>query len=197
MAYTDNEYRVQVRGNVGDSEMWNNTWSFLDLDGAQDPADLGPLLNAFYGDIGGFASWLSNDWVTVGATAKNLMTNALIELPWANQTGSSEGELLPTQLAMRVSLSGAAGARGGPFLTGFVVAAVDGSLIDADCVSDFIGALEQFTASLTANDWQLRIDRPTTNVTAAVLAGRVGERFDVIRKRANDTAESYSTFTVA
>lgn len=196
--YEANDYRVQVRGNVGDSESWVNTWSFKGSGPVLDDIDaIANRLNALYDSWAGFASWQSTAYSHVGATLKVLATGDTIELDWDGANGSAPSELLPTQLAMRVSLTALGGVHGGPFLTGFVVLAVDGSLIDDDLVGDFIGALETFTGGLTTDGLVLGIDRPTIEEVAIVTAGRVGHRFDVISKRANDTAEAYSTFDVS
>ena len=197
MAYEATEWLFQVRGAVGGSESWNNTWCVEDLVGAQNPQEAGSRIAAFYEDICGFASWLSTTYTVVGCTAKNLLTGATQEMTGFSFAGSSSAEQLPGQLGMRISLSGPNGARGGPFLTGFVVTAVDSTLIATSCVSDFAGAFETMTAGFTSDDWTLRINSPTTDTVKQVTIGRIGRRWDVIRKRGNDTPEAYTSVDVA
>lgn len=195
MAYEDGNYRIVVRGNVGDSEAWYNTWTFDDATGAQDVAEVGAILAQFYTDITTFASWLSTAYSVVGAQAKALDTGNVTDLAGFTMNGSSTDELIPTQLAMRVSLKASPTLRGGPYLTGFVTNAIDGGLITASCVSDFVDALEDFWGAVVAAGWQWCVDSPTDEIVQPVLSGRVGHRFDVIRKRAAQTAEAYSAIT--
>lgn len=198
MAYAAGEWKVNVRGNLAGSEIWSNSWCLIDPTGVQDIQEAGDILHAFYEDIAGFASWLGASWNTVGASAKALNTGLVQELVWATETGSSASEPLPQQLAIRISLQSAF-ARGGPFLSGFTTNAIGSTAgsVDAALIGDFVGALETMTASLTTAGWQLGLDQPTTLTATQVTGGRIGNRWDVIRKRANDVHDTYTSFAVA
>ena len=197
MAYTVNEYRVQVRGSLSGSEIWNNTWTFLDTVGSQNISEIATILHTFYADLAGFAQW-SNGWSAVGATAKNLNTGVLTELTWEPVTGPSTSGLLPHECGIRVSLTGPGNVHGGPFICGLAQAALDtDGTWEAATITNLLTALETMADSLTTAGWQLRIDRPTADVTVAVTQGRVGSAVDIIRKRGNDIAEQYLSFSVS
>lgn len=198
MAYTVNEYRINVRGSFTGGEIWNNTWAVLDVTGGQDIDDAGTIFNVFYEDLTGFTSTMSVDWIAVGATAKNLNTGVTTELVWTPQQGAATAAPLPPQLALRVSLTGVGPVHGGPFLNGFVTSIVDADgQLEGTVRTNIITALETMTDSLSTAGYALRIDRPTAEQTVAVVQGRVGETFDTIRKRRNQLAESYATFTIS
>lgn len=197
MAYTVNEYRIQIRGSFTGGEIWNHTWAVLDVTGGQDINDAGAIFNLFYEDLAAFSQF-STDWSAVGATAKNLNTGVTTELTWSLETGVGTSSPLPPQLAIRVSLTGTGPVHGGPFINGWASAALDASgQLDPSGVTNLITALETLTSSLTGAGFALRIDRPTVDQTVGVVQGRIGERFDVIRKRANALPEAYVTFDVS
>lgn len=197
MAYSSEDYLVNVRGVIGGSEAFSNTWAFLGTGVLLDDIDtIGGAIAGFYEDICGFASWLSENYKPTGAVLKQLVSGQTFELPWPTLEGSSSGEMLPTQLAVRVSLTAAPNIQGGPYLGGFVVAAVDGSLVANSLLTDFKGALETMTAALTAGGCALGLHRPTVETVELVIQGRQGQRWDVINKRANDTPEGYTTFAL-
>lgn len=196
MAYTNDEFRVEITGNGTSGEVWSNTWSARDNEGSQDPQDFVDILHEFYTDLFGFAVPISNDTSAVRAVIRNLGSGLVTEGGWGTLTGAGGGVPLPTQLAIRVSLS-AGLHRGGPYLTGFTVGVVDtDSTLTVGFKSDLIGALETMFASLDSAQWSLCIDRPTSLTMQQVTACRIGDRFDVIRKRANDIAEAYAAVTI-
>lgn len=195
MAYTNNEYRINVRGTIGSSEIFSNTWAVLDVVGGQSIAEVAPILRGFYADA--YLGQVSSHTSAVGATAKNLGTLVQTELSWEEVVGDDLADLLPTQCGIRVSLTGPLGVHGGPFLAGFSVNATDSEGLYNPASAGIVAtALEDMVAALEAAGWNLRIDRPTAATTVAVTQARIGQRFDVIRKRANDLAESYIVVTL-
>jgi hypothetical protein len=196
MAYALGEFRLNVRGNAVGGEVWSNTWCFKDLAGGQDPQDVADILHGFYVALHGFANHIGNDTTSVGCTIRDLFNQFSYEADWATTTGTSGADLLPSQCAIRVSLTSAT-SNGGPFLAGYTISAVDSEgQFETSFRGDLVTALDNFTNALTAADWALRLDRPSVPATAEVTVGRVGERFDIIRKRANQQAEGYVTFGV-
>lgn len=191
MAYTNNEYRITVRGTLGTGEIFNNVWSVLDVVGGQSIAEVGPLFHAFYTDVA--AEELSSHCDIVGATAKNLGTLVQSEFSWENISGSDLDNMLPSQCAVRVSLTGPGGTHGGPFLAGFSINAVnDQGLLDPGHADALVAATVTLAEDLVTAGWALRIDRPSIASTVVASTVRVGERIDVIRKRANELSESYT-----
>lgn len=196
MAYTVNEYRVTVRGALDTGEIWNNVWTVLDTVGGQSVTELAAPFHAFYESV--FATSISSEASHTGATVKNLNTNVVTELVWEGGVGDDLANLMPTQCAIRVSLSGTGGSRGGPFLAGWSKNAVEqgGFLVGAEQAL-LIGAAETLFEALEALGWTLRIDKPSTATTTQVTQIRIGQRFDVIRKRAGELAESYAVYNPA
>lgn len=193
MAYGDGDWRVSVRGTIGSEESWVNTWAVIGP--SADFAVMAPILAHFdtlYTALGGFAAHLSNEWSAVGATARDLSNGITYDLSWNVIAGASATEKLPNQLAMRVSLSSTLGVNGGPFLCGFSQNANSDGVIDATTITDFSGALEDLWANLDGDGTFLGIDRPTIPAVVPVARMRLGARFDVIRRRANDLAEAYT-----
>lgn len=198
MAYTADMVRVAVRGTVGSFEAWSNTWSFLDISGTSsaDRNQLAADINNFYGDPTNVLPYLGTAWHAVGATLTELVDGSTIELPWTTATGTSAVDLLPTQLGVRISLS-SGHHRGGPFLCGFTEVANGATgLLTTTAQNDLVDALELFAGTLTGHDWSLALDRPTVSTVVDVFGAKIGQRFDVIRKRANDTAEAYATASI-
>jgi len=193
MAYTVDDWRFTCEGMVGPSERWSNTWTFNDTAGTGDPEDVAAHLRTFYNDLHSF--W-STAWTLTTIRYRNLVTNVDTISSAAAITGSAGTDMLPSQLAVRVSLNTASGVNGGPFLGGWTVASVDasndGSFIDTQ-QADVATALTNLNNNVTSDDWAIALDRPTVPEVSACNRGRVGKRFDVIRKRSNDTPEVYET----
>lgn len=197
MAYDADDWQINVRGNLTGGEQWSNSWCFHDNDGGQPVQEVADLLSNWYETVWGFASWIHNGTTVEGAVARSLLDGGLTELDFFTGSGGNNVSALPNQLAMRISLSGTGGARGGPFIAGFDRTANDDGMIDDDCIGDIIGALEGLASAVITAGWTWCINRPTTEVTVPVNVGRIGHRWDVIRKRANELAESYTVFDVA
>ena len=195
MAYTNNEYRVQVRGSLANgTESFINTWTVLDVTTGQDVNELAAIFRDFY--IAAAALEMSSWTTIIGARAKNLGTGLVTDLaPFVAVDGDDLADPMPTQIGVRVSLTGPAGLNGGPFIPGWSKNAGDEFGLFSHA-SQLATAAHDLCTDLVAAGWQLRIDRPTLSQTVAVLSGRVGKRFDVIRKRANDIVEGYTAFTV-
>lgn len=195
MAYTNDMYRVIVRGTLCDgAESWYNSWTVLDDTGGQDITEITVSLAAFYTAI--FDAEISSHTTRQGATARNLGTGVATELAIGTDTGNDLADPMPSQVAVRYSLSGLAGTHGGPFIAGWSKnAGDDAGLLSSANQTVLADALEDFWAAIDGLGWVLAIDRPTAETVDGVVQARVGQRFDVIRKRANDIAEAYVTVT--
>lgn len=192
MPYTTNDHEVQVRGTFDNGESWVNVWAFQMTDPGADLVDLATALHDFYSDV--YLLKISSHTKAVGATVKNLVTDVVTEMTWTTITGDNLSDLLPTQCAIRVSLKAPPNINGGPFIGGWSDNAVDenGLLLTTD-QTGLVTALSDFDTALQAIDWAIGIKRPSVTDVALATQGRVGKRFDVIRKRAGDLAESYGT----
>lgn len=195
MAYTSDEWELVIRGMTGPSEEWANVWCFsgtTDLGEVQDVVD---AFHAFHSAIGEIQS---AQYTATQARVRNLLSGAIPVVSWATVTGGSSSQLLPTQLAIRLSLDDGAGHRGGPFLGGWQEGNnADNGLFQTthrDLVAD---AVEDLAGAIVTAGGLLALNRPSVGTTVGVLHARVGRRFDVIRKRSNDTPEEYATRLVA
>lgn len=195
MTYAAGDWRVVVRGALCDgAESWFNSWTVKDPGGTEDPTDLAVAFQTLYTDI--FDLEISSHTTRVGATARNLLTSATVEMSIGTDAGNDLADPMPSQVAARVSLSSSSVVRGGPFIAGWSKNAGDDSgLLSSANQTGLATAVEDFWATIDGLGWVLSIDRPSVETTVPVAAARVGQRFDVIRKRANDIAEAYVTVT--
>jgi hypothetical protein len=191
MPYTANEYLIVVTGRLQGPEVWSNTWAVLDVGAATPTSSAVAQVRGFYNDIIGE---FSNEWHADAASVKQLSTGISSPATWETFAGSDAGDDLPSECAIRVSLDDQQGHRGGPFLGGFTTNALasDGR-VAAATVTVIAGALDALASGLVSNGYQLRINRPTVSQTVVALRGRVGTVYDVIRKRRNNIAESYTS----
>ena len=194
MAYADGQWRFHVRGTLL-GEIFDNTWCAQHDPGDDDPQEFADILHQLYEDI--YASGISDDTKAVAATMKNLGTGLLSDASWAEIVGATATPMLPTQCAIRVTLAGSGQTRGGPFIAGWHRTSLgpDGQVLDDTPRNNLVTALETFWAAADAAGWSLLIDKPTTSSPVVVSSIRVGHRFDVIRKRANDLPEAYVMVT--
>jgi len=195
VAFTSNDFRFIVRGTFDNGEVWFNRFAAQRTDGGADPQDVVDALNAMYSDI--YSTSISSHTQAVGATYQQLSGPGAVEATWPVLTGDDLADLLPTECAIRLSLSTASGVRGGPFLAGWSVNAVDadGQLVDG-IAGDVVGFYAAFYASAVAADWIPAIERPTASTLNLINRARVGETFDVIRKRRNALAEAYEVIAL-
>lgn len=195
MAYVDTQYLLTASGTLPGGEVWFNTWCVQETDVASSTTDVIADFAAFYAD---FTVLLHPEWTFNNIRLKNLATDVVIDNPInpAGTGASAEPTPLPTQVAVRVSLKAPPNINGGPFLTGFApsVLGTNGEL-DTAAAADIVSAVEDLRDNLASHDWQLCINRPTILDVEPVAIARVGTRFDIIRKRANELLENYSTIT--
>lgn len=196
MAYSAGDVMVTVSGTTGVFEAWTNTWTFEGIDAANEQSCI-DALHDFYEELT-LNVTLSNDWSARGAVLRRLLAGTSLVGSWSILSGGNTTDNLPSQLAVRVSLASISGHNGGPFLTGWTVASntADGQLLDTDQV-DIVSALANLDTAIQALGGFIALNRPTAPEVVRVVQGRVGERFDVIRSRANDTPESYETTTLS
>lgn len=194
MAYAITHYRVQVRGALDAGETWSNTWAVIDTLGGQDPTDLAAFFHDLYD---GMKAARSQEWTATNAFVKNLGSGLLQTLPFATVTGEQSADALPTECAIRLSLSDNEGRRGGPFLAGFTSAALaaDGTY-DTGARATLATLVNDFFNDLNTSDWAIGLDSPTDVTVVPVAVARIGQVFDVIRRRRNDIPESYLDVTV-
>jgi len=193
MAYSTDDFLFTVRGTLASGEIFANNWAGVRTDGGAAAQDFGDALHDFYDTLA--AVWMPNDTTITSCASKHLSSGITTELSWATITGANTQEPLPNQLGIRVSLfSGTGPTSGGPFLPGWAKQTTDtGGLVTTDVQDDIIAALEAMVTTLGTVDWALGIQSPTAVAVRAVTSARVGRRWDVIRKRANDVSESYVT----
>lgn len=191
MAYTTDDYRFSVTGVLGSFEVFSNTWTVTDIGGTNPVVDCVPALRGFYQAID---DWLSADMSIDACQVRNLGTNVVTDFTWASIPGLNTQALLPTQLAVRVSLRSALAQNGGPFIVGWAKqASTDQGLVLPDVVDDLLAAVVAMDNALEAQGYNLAIDRPTGPEVVDASQVRIGSRFDVIRKRANQVMENYVT----
>ena len=195
MAFTANDYRFIVRGNFDNGEVFFNRYAATRTDGGADPQDLVDALFAFYGTV--YGTNISSHTHAVGCTMHQLTGSGAVEAVWTGVDGDDLADLLPTECAIRLSLSTASGVHGGPFLAGWSVNAVDadGQLVTGNAV-DVVNAYDTFYGAAVAADWIPAIERPAAATLNPINRARVGSTFDVIRKRRNELAEGYAVVTL-
>lgn len=192
MAYDAGDILVTVRGNLDPGEIWTNTWAFVEVSPGSTPQDAVDDLHAFYAGL--FATWMASECTAVGAVIKDLASGVSSEAAWESIAGSNVQDILPTQLAIRLSLSDDIGTRGGPFIPGWAKqASAEDGVIDSGVVTDISSELATLDTAVTTNGYRIGIHRPSVPDVRVATVGRVGERFDVIRKRANALSEGYTS----
>lgn len=194
MPYPANVYRIVVRGSLLDgAEEWNNVWSVIDEVGGQDVNELATIVHDLYADI--FALDISSHSAALGATVEKLSDGTRTELSFASITGDDLADPFPPQIAARVSLTAAGNRHGGPYITGWSKNAGDdqGQLQEQGALA--LAVANYFDALNTAG-WFPGIDSPTDEQVYPVLSAKVGKRFDVIRKRANEIPEAATPIAV-
>ena len=208
-------FRVSCRGLLAGGEVWANIWHIKYAgpgDVLNTPAltvDIGAAFRAFYADAGVMAfrgpTWsLTEILVTnvgiVGDEARDAEVSGL--------TGAAGGTVLPYQLAvvmsMRTTLATRRG-RGRVYLNGFQVSAVDPQVADASPIVDaglrtailLAGAqLEDDLAGITGAAFGLAVLSDADGVSRMVNRLRVGNRWDIQRRRDNGLDEAYSSATL-
>jgi hypothetical protein len=195
MAYGPEDYRFTVRGTLNGTEEWANTWCVGSVADAANAVAAAAALHDFYTSVA--LHGLGSGWQATTCQSRNLDTGVTTDHTWATITGDDLAHMLPNQIAVRVSLSTLSGVNGGPFLAGFSESANDstGTLNNTD-QSDLADDVETLANDLDAIGCVLSIDRPTVPATVPAVRARVGQRFDVIRKRANELPETYESRTL-
>lgn len=189
MAFTDDDWRVVVRGNLANGEVWANTWGIRDLVDA-DPQD---VADAFHNTYAGWAGVWANTTTADQITIVKLGTNTEQIVSWTTITGEDDtNPALPNECAIRLSLTGDGGVRGGPFLAGFsTVVLNDSGNVDGTIRTNLMGAVEALRDELALVDAVLGIIRPTAEDVVTVQTARIGRVIDAIRRRRNDITEDY------
>lgn len=194
MAYTSNEFLVVIDGALPSGEVWSNTWCVLDTVGGQDRQQ---AVDHFHQAYAGFNDTLSNDWTALNCTTVELSTGLGTVRDWETVTGQLTDENLPTECAIRISLTDLAGHNGGPFMAGWTAASLTvNGLLSSTAQTNLTGNLEGLNDLLQGDDFTLRINRPTVESTVPALRGRVGVVFDVIRRRRSAIPENYSSVSL-
>lgn len=190
MPYVDTEWAVILEGALPSGEVWANRWTVQE--NVIDP-DQAALTTAFRVLYISWAGVCHVDWTCTSLTYRNLVTGTVITPTFALIQGEEElAAPLPTECALRVSLSAAPGRHGGPFLAGVAADALDenGQMSAASLVG-FSDALEQFFVDADAAGYNVRLDSPTDVGTKELTQCRIGRTFDVIRRRRNQVAEGF------
>lgn len=192
--YVPQDYSIRVEGTLVDAESFANTWCVIDQVSGADIDDAIAAFHAFYDSLS--FMWPASTHV-VNAHWRRLDGFAFGDGAWSTIDGTGAGNSLPTECAVRVSLSAPLGTRGGPFLpatrTGEVVA--DGGL-ESGTQGLIVTALGDLDTALQAADWKLGIDQSSSETTAQATVARVGRIFDVIRRRRNNLPEAYASVAI-
>lgn len=190
VAYSAGDTLIVVRGNLGTSEQFTNTWAVRRTDPGADIADVGTALHTLYAAIA--VNGQSSFCETVGASWRDLQAAEVGDFTWASIDGDDLDDLLPTECAIRVSLTASDRTRGGCFLAGMSVNSVenDGRFL-ASFAANIVDAVDTFRASLVSADWDLGIHSPTTETVKQAASARIGLVFDVIRRRRDNLAEAF------
>jgi hypothetical protein len=193
--YVDVEWAVTVEGNLPSGEVWANRWTVIETDPASDIEDATTPFRTFY------VAWsqiCANEWNATGITLRNLV-NGIVHTPtWAIVNGDNATDNpLPPEVAVRVSITGTGARHGGPFLCGLAVPScdIDGQFNATD-QTGITNALSNLMSDLVAVDLALRLDSPSDTQTIGITNVRLGRTFDVIRRRRNKIAESFSNAVV-
>lgn len=191
MAYVVGDIRVQIQGTLPGGEIFSNTWAVEGaVDAAARTAAVGRIHN-FYNQIQGL---LSDQYNAQVATVRDLFANVTYDEFFDDVPGTDTEVPLPTSTAIRVSLSGGTNVQGGPFLSGFTVTdLVSPGVLASAAQATIADEVEDLAEELDGLGLSLALDSPKNLALFTVHTVRVGERFDVIRKRANDLLESYET----
>lgn len=190
MPYVDTEWAVIVEGVLPGSENWANRWTIRETGVGADLDDATAEFRALYTSWAGLCP---TSWSATMITFRNLVNSTVVTPAWSPVDGEvDDAGPLPTECALRVSLSAAPGRHGGPFMAGAATSTVDSDgRIFPTFLTGFIAALEDLQANLVAADFQLVLDSPSDTETKDITAVRIGRTFDVIRKRRNNIPEAY------
>jgi len=193
MAYSANDNLVQVEGSLPDGEVWSNSWAVKATPGTTDFDDVEAAFHDFYDTLAtGAAPVFGNLWTATKYTRRHPSDSTVFQPSWVTITGTNANDFLPSECAVRVSLDDGATHNGGPFLAGFTVDAVTATglfkLAYQNVVAD---AVEQLGIDLNATAADLALHRPTVPSVVEVTTAKVGQVFDVIRRRRNDLPEAY------
>ena len=194
MPYVDTEWAVLVEGRLAGGEVFSNRWTVAETDVGADIVD---ALTAFHTMYVGWAGLMFQGWRVDTIEARNLVTSVTESFPFDSIEGDGGEFALPTECAIRVSLSAAGNRHGGPFISGWDTTNIDSeSQLEATEAANFRNNVNALIVALAAADFELRLDSPTDTETKAITQGRVGRTFDVIRKRRNAIPEQYLNITL-
>lgn len=189
MAYVAGDVAVEIKGTTLGGEIWSNSWAAEDVVDATARTNLATRFHQFYDAL---SPALITDWHASTCLIRDLFANVTYEMPWEDIPGENIDGPLPQQVSVRVSLSAGANARGGPFICGWPVSAVDANgLLDVTDQTLVADEVEDLGEGIDGDGMALGLHSPTSSAVLTVFQARVGQRFDVIRKRSNDILEAY------
>lgn len=189
MAYSPEDHSVVVRGNLPGGEVWANTWAYDAATLTGDHQDVADAFHQLYEDL---AAVMTDPWTASQVSVRNLSSGDEVPVSWANIIAGLTNDAIPPECALRISLRAAGSVRGGPFISGWSIQVLDpAGNIDDPNRDIVVAAFTTFFATLAALDVFLSINRPTLEVLAHVVDARVGQVFDVIRRRRNSLNEDY------
>lgn len=195
MAYSAFHFKINITGMAGPSEQWSNDWAVIDFE--ETPGDVDDVVQALHDAYDAWTIWQGDEYTAVAARSTQLLTGIQVEHSWATITGVSTQDILPTQLALRASLNTTAGVNGGPFLAGWSKqASGSDGLVVTTVQQDVVDEVVTLQTAIGLAGWRLGIHRPTLEIVVPAVRVRSGQRFDVIRKRGNDTPENYVIATL-
>lgn len=197
MAYAAGDALVRVEGTLAGSEAFANVWAFKSVSNASDAQDVADQLHTFYDAY--FTAHSTDRATVVSCSYTPLFTGGNIALDWTTITGAVATDLLPTECALRLSFRTLPGnTRGGPFLPGFCVNALDADgMLDSTAHTNMTTYVSDLVADIAGSTpAQPGIHSPTTTSVIEATSIRVGRVFDVIRKRRNDLPENYTIVPV-
>lgn len=199
MAYTSENDIVIVRGGLPSGEVWANTWSLIVDPDTVDYVAVKDAFHALYDEMAtGVAPIFGEEWSATSYTRRHPSTGFVETPAWSLIEGANANDHLPTECAIRVSINDAEGGRGGPFLAGFTVDTVTADGLFKGAYQNVIhDALQALVTDLADANAAVGLNHPTSETITLAAQARVGQVFDVIRRRRSDIAENYVSVALA
>lgn len=196
MAYGAGDWMLIVRGATGTTEEWSNTWCTI-----ANPVDVQAMVGALHDFYDNTIGDASNRWSTTTTAAQirvvDLFTGDDEVVNWPNIAGPGGDDSLPSECAIRVSISAADNRHGGPYLPAPNLSVLDANGLVNATSQDFIrDALTTLLADWDALDVQLGLNSPGDLSVRPATAVRVGRVFDAMRSRRSDLVENYLLATL-
>lgn len=199
MAYASSDDLITVRGSLPSGEVWANSWATICDPDTVDYVALKDAFHNFYDELAtGTAPIFGEEWSATSYSRRHPSTGFVETPAWSLITGDNANDHLPTECAIRISINDGEGGRGGPFLAGFVVEGVTADGLFKGAYQNVIhDALQALVTDLADANAAVGLNHPTSETVTLAAQARVGQVFDVIRRRRSDISENYVSVTLA